>query len=88
MSLNLRTLQERIAHECNDIESTVQIALAAWEGARRFPDQQAHFLNSLALSLHGFYNGLERIFETVARQLDPAFPAGERWHRDLLAQMG
>ncbi len=88
MSPNLRTLQERITRERNDIERTVQVALAAWEGARRYPDEQAHFLNSLALSLHGFYNGLERIFETIARQLDPSFPSGERWHRDLLAQMG
>lgn len=74
--------------ERKDVEYTVQIATAAWEGARNFPDQQTHFLNSLALSLHNFYNGLERIFETIARQLDPTFPAGERWHRDLLMQMG
>ncbi|MFQ5596128.1 MAG: hypothetical protein ACE5HA_18455 [Anaerolineae bacterium] len=66
----------------------MQLAPAAWEGARRFPDQQDHFLNSLALSLHSFYNGLERIFETIARQLDPAFPSGEWWHRDLLERMG
>ena len=71
-----------------DIERTVRLAPGAWEGARRFPDQQDHFLNSLALSLHSFYNGLERIFEIIARRLDPTFPSGERWHRDLLEQMG
>ncbi len=32
--------------------------------------------------------GWERIFETIARWLDPTFPSGERWHRDLLEQMG
>lgn len=45
-------------------------------------------MNSLALNLHSFYNGLERIFESIARQLDPSFPSGDRWHRDLLEQMG
>lgn len=88
MSANLSTLYNRIKREREDIGHTVQVAFAAWEGARRFPEQQAHFLNSLALSLHSFYNGLERIFETIARQLDPTFPSGERWHRDLLMQMG
>lgn len=31
---------------------------------------------------------MERIFEAIARQLDPTFPSGERWHHDLLEQMG
>ena len=88
MSSNLRTLQQRIERELEDIERTVQLADTAWEGTRCFPDQRAHFLNSFALSLHSFYNGLERIFETIARQLDPTFPSGERWHRQLLEQMG
>ena len=88
MKNKLRYLHERIGQELEDLERTVQIAPAAWEGARRFPDQQEHFLNSLALTLHSFYNGLERVFELVARHLDPTFPSGERWHRQLLEQMG
>lgn len=40
------------------------------------------------MNLHSFYNGLERIFEVIARRLDPIFPSGEHWHRDLLEQMG
>jgi len=88
LNADLRTLHDRIKRECKEIEYTVQVASAAWEGANRFPDQQAHFLNSFALSLHSFYNGLERILEMIARQLDPTFPSGERWHRELLEQMG
>ena len=42
----------------------------------------------MALNLHSFYNGLERIFELIARRIDPTFPSGEHWHRNLLAQMG
>lgn len=88
MSIDLTDLNERIGRELEDIERTLRLAPDAWEGARRFPDQQRHFLNSLALNLHGFYNGLERIFEAIARRFDPTFPAGDRWHRDLLEQMG
>ena len=44
-------------------------------------------MSALALNLHSFYNGIERILEIVARRLDPSFPAGERWHRQLLEQM-
>jgi hypothetical protein len=88
LSTELADLNERIGQELEDIERTVRLAPEAWEGVNCFPDQQRHFLNSLALNLHGFYNGLERIFETIARRLDPTFPAGDRWHRDLLEQMG
>ena len=84
----LLDLYTRIGDEVEDIERTVQLTLEADEGARHFPDQQVHFLNSLALNLHSFYNGLERIFETISRRLDPTFPSGERWHRNLLEQMG
>lgn len=45
------------------------------------------YLDGVALNLHGFYAGVERIFEDIARNLDEAVPAGPDWHRDLLLQM-
>ena len=39
------------------------------------------------MNLHGFYSGLERLFELIARHIDHAWPTGETWHRDLLQQM-
>jgi len=83
----LLALKGRIETEVQNIERTVQRAQEAWEGANRFPNQQDFYLDSIALNLHSFYNGLERIFEVIARQLDPVFPASERWHRALLKQM-
>jgi hypothetical protein len=41
----------------------------------------------VALNLHSFYSGLERLFELIARHVDRALPAGEGWHHDLLQQM-
>jgi hypothetical protein len=46
------------------------------------------YLKATAYDLHGFYGGLERIFETIATTIDGSVPGGERWHRDLLLQMG
>ena len=45
------------------------------------------YLDGVALNLHGFYSGAERIFEMIAREVDGAVPSGREWHRDLLAQM-
>ena len=63
-----------------------QWALAAWAQAKRMPDESA-YLDSVALNLHGFYSGLERLFELIARHVDGAVPSGETWHRDLLQRM-
>jgi hypothetical protein len=44
-------------------------------------------LNSLALDLHGWYSGFERLFQLIAADVDGAQPSGPSWHRDVLLQM-
>ncbi|WAL58569.1 hypothetical protein OXH18_15425 [Thermocoleostomius sinensis A174] len=44
------------------------------------------YVGTLALNLYGFYTGVERCFEEIARQLDETVPSGTDWHR-LLRQM-
>ncbi|ACK66830.1 conserved hypothetical protein [Rippkaea orientalis PCC 8801] len=54
------------------------------------PDSQTYqeaIINAIALSLHSFYTGLERIFEIVARFIDYREPTGMDWHKQLLEQM-
>lgn len=46
-----------------------------------------YYLDGVALNLHGFYGGLERIFERIAVTVDGTKPAGENWHQALLQQM-
>ncbi|WP_371260859.1 hypothetical protein [Myxosarcina sp. GI1] len=42
----------------------------------------------MALDIHGFYSGIERIFEKIAKQIDRNPPAkSEQWHKNLLQQM-
>lgn len=37
--------------------------------------------------LHSFYNGLENIFEIIAKNVDNKVPTGNRSHQELLYQM-
>lgn len=77
---------DRIRGEITDLDRIVQRAQVAWQQAKSTPEEQA-YLDSVALNLHGFYSGQERIFELIARQVDDTAPTGETWHRDLLQQM-
>jgi hypothetical protein len=79
-------LVERIRGEVPDLENVVQRALRAWSQAQGTPGEQA-YVDSVALNLHGFYSGLERLFELIARHVDRVLPTGEAWHRDLLQRM-
>lgn len=79
-------LAERIRGEVPDLELVVQRARQAWSQVQQAPEEHA-YLDSVALNLHGFYSGLERLFELIARHVDCSLPAGETWHRDLLQQM-
>jgi hypothetical protein len=42
---------------------------------------------AVASVLHSFYNGLENIFMSVAKQVDATVPTGAQSHRDVLTQM-
>lgn len=44
-------------------------------------------ITALASVLHSFYNGLEKIFLTIAKRIDMKVPKTTQWHRDLLTQM-
>lgn len=37
--------------------------------------------------LHDFYTGIEKILESIAKEVDGRIPMGEEWHSELLHQM-
>jgi hypothetical protein len=45
------------------------------------------YWDGVALNLHSFYSGTERIFEDIARTIDGNIPSGSDWHIGLLVQM-
>lgn len=79
------TLISRIEREIADIELLVEKIQKGWEKTKQ--NEESFFLDSVALNLHGFYSALERIFITIAREIDGFVPAGVSWHHELLFQM-
>ena len=80
-------IAERIRGEATDLERLVQRSSTAWLHFERSESDREIYLDSVALNLHGFYSGLERLFELIGRHVDQSLPDGEMWHRDLLQQM-
>jgi hypothetical protein len=60
-------LVDRIRGEVPDLDRVVQRAQRAWTQTQMTSEEQL-YLDSVALNLHGFYSGLERLFELIARQ--------------------
>jgi hypothetical protein len=60
----LLRLARRIRDECDELARVVDRAQEAWRRAERSSDDL--YLDSVALNLHSFYAGLERLFEMVA----------------------
>lgn len=85
MSQNLRRLADRIRTELAEIERVCQRIDTGWNRVQQTGDD--YYLDGVALNLHGFYSGLERIFELIATRIDGMKPTGENWHQALLIQM-
>lgn len=85
MNMKLLTLAGRIRGELSDIYRVVKRVPEAWQRAQQSNDD--YYLDSVALNLHTFYSGLERIFELIASRVDESKPQGDHWHQDLLRQM-
>ena len=80
-------LAERILGEIVDLDRSVTRVSAAWTGGQRAAADQDYYLDAVALNLHGFYSGVERLFELTARHIDRTVPDGEAWHRELATRM-
>ena len=85
MSEQQRKLAARIRTELPELERLVQRALEGWRCAQQSGNDL--YLDSVALNLHGFYSGLEHLFELIATVVDGVLPQGANWHQVLLQQM-
>jgi len=79
------TLAARILAELNELSQLAARAEQGWERAKKKNDD--YYLDGVALNIHGFYSGLELIFEKIASGIDGSVPTGANWHRELLDQM-
>ncbi len=78
-------MAHRISSELVELERVVTRAQEGWRRGQQAADDI--YLDSVALNLHGFYAGLERLFELVATRIDDHLPQGANWHQLLLQQM-
>jgi len=85
VSNRLLKLSQRIRAEVIDLESVIDRIIEGWQRSKKSGDD--YYLDSVALNLHGFYSGLERIFELIASSVDSSKPNDKEWHKTLLYQM-
>lgn len=78
-------LAGRIRISLQDVKNSVDRSLQLSDKAHKSGDDG--YWDGVALNLHGFYTGVEHIFEDIARTLENSVPSGSEWHMDLLTQM-
>lgn len=81
----VKELAARLRQELEEISRVLKRMHDGWERARRSNDD--FYIDGVALNLHGFYLGAERIFIHIAELIDGNLPRGEHWHLLLLQQM-
>lgn len=87
--MNVRSLIiiEKIKNEIESIEKIVSRVEKGFKCAKENIKDADFYLDSVAFNLHGFYSGIEEIFEIIANGIDNELPSGNRWHKDLLDQV-
>ena len=78
-------LSSRILSEIASLGLIVIRIGKAWEAATANNDD--FYFDSVALNIHSFYSGIERIFEKISATVDGSIPQGANWHQELLNQM-
>jgi hypothetical protein len=78
-------LASRIRISLQDVNRSVDRSLELANKAHKTGDDG--YWDGVALNLHGFYTGIEHIFEDIARTIETSLPSGSGWHIDLLTQM-
>jgi hypothetical protein len=78
-------LAARIKEYLLDVERVVERIYQLQEKALRTGDDG--YWDAVALNLHSYYSGIERICEDIARTMDEVLPNGPDWHRVLLMQL-
>ena len=69
---------ERVIDSITELLAEIEVAV---------PRHRKFFEELTAKKLVEVYNGIERIFGRIAREVDMHIPSGSRWHNDLLEQM-
>ena len=80
-----RAIAGRIRAELRELTQVAERTVNIWQRAATSAGD--YYVDATALNLHGFYVGIERLFEVVADGVDQVKPSGPHWHQELLRQM-
>ena len=81
-----KLIREQILFKINDIDKLLLEYELIFEKIKlQTPD--LFDMTILGSVLHSFYNGLENIFEIIAKKIDGKVPTGNKSHQELLHQM-
>jgi len=79
----------RIRRELQELAQVIERTERIWQQglSGRENSEDDYYVDAVALNLHGFYAGIERLLEIIAEGIDRTKPSGANWHRDLLHQL-
>ncbi len=80
-------LANRIPHELTLLEAVVEQCERAKNRSLQNPEDRDLYVAAIALHLHDFYCGVERVLEMIAAEIEGKVPTDSAWHRELLTQM-
>lgn len=83
--MEYRPLAGRIREYLAELDRVVERAVRFADVASKTGEEA--YWDAVALNLHSYYSGVEKIFKDIARTLDRALPGTEDWHQRLLVQM-
>ncbi|MCM1983013.1 nucleotidyltransferase domain-containing protein [Lyngbya confervoides] len=75
----------QIEQELEELKTLVQKTQSLLNKLRATQDED--YIGTVALNLHSFYCGVERILKQIAQTIDRSVPDTADWHRQLLRQM-
>lgn len=75
--------------EISLLDRTVDVIEKRLKGLRSKTDSDdfSAYIDSLALNLHSFYEGIEAIFDKVLEFTGEDKPSGHEWHLELIERM-
>jgi hypothetical protein len=76
---------EKIEFELEEIDSLFELYKDELLARNKKPNLME--VTAFAGVLHSFYNGVEKIFLVIAKNIDKKMPDDSKWHKTLLLQM-
>lgn len=89
MKASYLAIAGRIRRELQELTQVAVRTERIWQQGSSSSDgiRDDYYVDAVALNLHGFYAGVERLLEIIAAGIDQTKPSSANWHRELLQQM-